>query len=64
MPGAELADEFPLLSIQNTVEKCVEFRPVVLVFQVAQFMDYDIVLQMLRKKYESHVEVYVPLGGA
>ena len=49
---------------EQGVQQGVELRAVILIAEVAEFVEEDIVLQVLRQEDQAHVEVDVAFGRA
>ena len=63
-PFVEFAAECCFPAAEQGVQQGVEGRAVVRVTEVAEFVQYDVVLQMLREENQAHVEVDIALRGA
>ena len=63
-PFVKLPLQFFFPAAEQGVQQGVKLRAVVLVVEVAQFVEDDVVLQVLRKENQAHVEVDIALRGA
>ena len=61
-PGAQLTAEGCLAAAEKGVKQGVKGRSVVGMAEVAELMEDDVVLEVLRQENQTHVEVDVALG--
>ena len=62
-PFVKLPLQFFFPAAEQGVQQGVKLRAVILMAQVAEFMEDDIVLQALRKENQAHVEVDIAFRG-